>query len=66
MNTDEEHTLSTELQPPPIEEKERHAIVYIINMYAVKNNSGSTSEEMFENEVIETVPEILGKCEQYT
>ncbi|XP_011255051.2 keratin, type II cytoskeletal 2 epidermal isoform X1 [Camponotus floridanus] len=59
VNTYEEHTLSTELQPPPIEEKERHAIVYVINMYAVKNNSGNTSEEILENEIIETVPEIL-------
>ncbi|GAB1863501.1 hypothetical protein CAJAP_04580 [Camponotus japonicus] len=59
VNTYEEHTLSTELQPPPIEEKERHATVYIINLYAVKNSSGNTSEEIFENEIIETVPEIL-------
>lgn len=66
VNTYEEHTLSTELQPPPIEEKERHATIYIINLYAVKNSSGNTSEEIFENEIIETVPEILGKCEQYT
>ncbi|XP_050455678.1 uncharacterized protein LOC126853716 isoform X2 [Cataglyphis hispanica] len=57
-NTHKEHTLSTDLQPPPLE-KEHHATVYIINLYAVKNNSGSTSEEMFENEIIENVPDIL-------
>lgn len=65
-NTDEEHTLSTDLQPPPLDEKEHHATVYIINLYAVKNNSGNTSEEMFENEIIENVPDILGKCDQWT
>ncbi|CAL1679955.1 unnamed protein product [Lasius platythorax] len=59
VNTYEEHTLSTELQPPPFDEKERHATVYIINLYAVKNSSGSTSDEVFQNEVIETVPDIL-------
>ncbi|XP_072767494.1 uncharacterized protein [Anoplolepis gracilipes] len=55
----EEHTLSTELRPPPLDEKERHATIYIINLYAVKNSSGSTSEEMFENEIVEAVPDIL-------
>lgn len=60
-NTHEEHTLSTELQPPPLDDKEHHATIYIINLYAVKNNSDNT-EEIFENEVIETVPDILGKC----
>ncbi|XP_029161881.1 keratin, type II cytoskeletal 1-like isoform X2 [Nylanderia fulva] len=59
VNTHEEHTLSTELQPPPLDEKEHHATVYIINLYAVKNSSGRTSEEVFENEIIETVPDIL-------
>lgn len=63
VNTHEEHTLSTELQPPPLDEQEQHhATIYVINLYAVKNSSGSTSEEIFENEVIETVPDILGKC----
>lgn len=66
VNTYEEHTLSTELQPPPIDVKEHHATVYIINLYAVKNSSSNVSEEIFENEIIENVPEILGKCdEQY-
>nr|XP_012231310.1 PREDICTED: keratin, type II cytoskeletal 1-like isoform X1 [Linepithema humile] len=58
VNTHEEHTLSTELQPPPLDEKEHHATLYIINLYAVKNSSGNTSEEIFENDVIEAVPEI--------
>ncbi|XP_070149319.1 keratin, type II cytoskeletal 1b isoform X4 [Polyergus mexicanus] len=58
-NTHEEHTLSTELRPPPFDEKEHHATVYIINLYAVKNNSGNTEEEIFENEIIETIPDIL-------
>ncbi|XP_011160570.2 uncharacterized protein LOC105196358 isoform X1 [Solenopsis invicta] len=61
VNTHEEHTLSTELQPPPVplEEREHHAIIYIINLYAVKNGSSNVSEEMFQNEVVKTIPDIL-------
>ncbi|XP_011349675.1 keratin, type I cytoskeletal 10 isoform X1 [Ooceraea biroi] len=57
VNTHEEHTLSTDLQPPPLEE--HHATVYIINLYAVKNGSGNTSEEVFQRDVIEAVPDIV-------
>jgi len=56
----EERTLATELQPPPFD-GERHATVYVINLYAVKNSSGSTSEEMFQSDIIEAVPDILGE-----
>ncbi|XP_071566962.1 uncharacterized protein [Temnothorax nylanderi] len=59
VNTQEEHTLSTELLPPPVDEKEHHATIYIINLYAVKNGSSNVSEEMFQNEVVETIPDIL-------
>ncbi|TGZ47588.1 Uncharacterized protein DBV15_03452 [Temnothorax longispinosus] len=59
VNTQEEHTLSTELLPPPVDEKEHHATIYIINLYAVKNGSSNASEEMFQNEVVETIPDIL-------
>ncbi|XP_036145376.1 uncharacterized protein LOC105828453 isoform X2 [Monomorium pharaonis] len=59
VNTHEEHTLSTELQPPPLGQEEHHATVYIINLYAVKNGSSNASEEMFQNEVVDTIPEIL-------
>lgn len=59
--THEEHTLSTELLPPPVDEKEgeHHATIYIINLYAVKNGSSNASEEMFQNEVVETIPDIM-------
>jgi len=56
----EERTLATELQPPPFE-GEGHATIYIINLYAVKNRSGSTSEELFQSDLVETVPDILGE-----
>jgi len=56
----EEPTLATELQPPPFE-GERHATIYVINLYAVKNRSGVTSEEMFQSEIVEAVPDILGE-----
>jgi len=61
INTHEERTLSTELLPPPLNEKEHHATIYIINLYAVKNSSSNVSEEMFQNEVVETIPDILGR-----
>lgn len=62
VNAHEEHTLSTELLPPPADEKEHHATIYVINLYAVKNGSSNASEEMFQNEVVETLPDILGEC----
>lgn len=59
----EEHTLSTELLPPPapVDEKEHHATIYVINLYAVKNGSSNASEEMFQNEVLEMIPDITGE-----
>lgn len=62
VNTHEEHTLATELLPPPVDEKEHHATIYVINLYAIKNGSSNASEEMFQNEVIETIPDIMGEC----
>ncbi|XP_025161234.1 keratin, type II cytoskeletal 1 isoform X2 [Harpegnathos saltator] len=55
---DENHTLPTDLQPPPIE-KEHHTTVFVLNLYAVKNSSSNKPEEMFQNEIIEAVPDIL-------
>ncbi|XP_012060768.1 PREDICTED: H/ACA ribonucleoprotein complex subunit 1-like [Atta cephalotes] len=61
VNAHEERTLSTELQPPASssDEKEHYATIYIINLYAVKNSSSNVSEEMFQNEVVETLPDII-------
>ena len=57
-------TLSTELLPPPMgvgEERPRHGIVYLINIYAVTNSSDlEDGEEELTNEIIETTPGILG------
>lgn len=35
-------------------------MVFVINLFGLKNASGETSEEMFENEVIQRVPELAG------
>ncbi|KAG7205497.1 hypothetical protein KM043_007480 [Ampulex compressa] len=51
-------TLSTELKQPA-EEDQHHFMVFIVNLYGVKNISGETSAEMFENELTEKVPDIL-------
>lgn len=54
-------TLSTELKPPPPPEKEEHQyMLFVISLYGLKNSSGDTSNEMFENEVIKKVPELTG------
>lgn len=53
--------MSTELLPPPLDEKEHHATIYIINLYAIKNDSSNASEEMFQNEVREMIPDIMGE-----
>lgn len=64
VNAHKERTLSTELQPPApsLDEKELYSTVYIINLYAVKNSSSNVSEEMFQNEVVESLPDIIGEC----
>lgn len=54
--------MPTELQPPPLDDKEHHATVYVINLYAVKNSSSNESEQGLENEIVEIVPDLLGKC----
>ncbi|XP_018401293.1 PREDICTED: keratin, type II cytoskeletal 1-like isoform X2 [Cyphomyrmex costatus] len=67
VNTHKDHTLSTELLPPAPssvekdekDEKERYATIYIVNLYAVKNISSNASEEMYQNEVVETLPDII-------
>ncbi|KYN19611.1 hypothetical protein ALC57_08087 [Trachymyrmex cornetzi] len=61
VNAHEGRTLSTELQPPApsSDEKEGYATIYIINLYAIKNSSSNLSEEMFQNEVIEKLPDII-------
>ncbi|XP_018303309.1 uncharacterized protein [Mycetomoellerius zeteki] len=61
VNAHKERTLSTELQPPApsLDEKELYSTVYIINLYAVKNSSSNVSEEMFQNEVVESLPDII-------
>ncbi|XP_015438448.1 PREDICTED: heterogeneous nuclear ribonucleoprotein A3 homolog 2-like isoform X2 [Dufourea novaeangliae] len=57
----EDTTLSTELKPPPIPEKEDHQyVLFVINLYGLKNSSGETSDETFENEIISKVPELAG------
>lgn len=35
-------------------------MVFVINIFGLKNASGETSEEMFTNEVIQHVPELTG------
>ncbi|XP_060819148.1 keratin, type II cytoskeletal 2 epidermal-like isoform X5 [Bombus pascuorum] len=58
-SNEENTTLSTELKPPPYPQKEEHQyMVFVINLFGLKNASGETSEEMFENEVIQSVPEL--------
>ncbi|KYN44249.1 hypothetical protein ALC56_01311, partial [Trachymyrmex septentrionalis] len=61
VNIYEERALSTELQPPALssDETEHYATIYIINLFAVKNSSSNVSEEMFQNEVVETLPDII-------
>lgn len=55
---------SIELQPPPLQhEEEKNVTIYLINLYAIKNATSNVSEEMFENEIIESAPAVLGKCE---
>ena len=63
VNIYEERALSTELQPPALssDETEHYATIYIINLFAVKNSSSNVSEEMFQNEVVETLPDIIGE-----
>ncbi|XP_076662101.1 uncharacterized protein LOC143365633 isoform X2 [Halictus rubicundus] len=58
----EDTTLSTELKPPPPPEKEdeHQYVLFVINLYGLKNASGETSDEMFENEIIHKVPELIG------
>ena len=60
--SNEEHTLSTDLvPPPPPPQKEEHQyMVFVINLFGLKNASGETSDEMFENDVIKNVPELTG------
>ena len=60
-SNEEEHTLSTDLVPPPYPQKEEHQyMVFVINLFGLKNASGETSDEMFENDVIKNVPELTG------
>ncbi|XP_032662722.1 forkhead box protein D1-like isoform X5 [Odontomachus brunneus] len=54
----ENRSLPTELQPPPLDEKEHHATVFIINLYAL-NSSSNESEQVLKNEIVETVPDLL-------
>ncbi|EFN84862.1 hypothetical protein EAI_00743 [Harpegnathos saltator] len=51
---DKNHTLPIDLQPQSIDDKEHHASVFILNLYTIENNNGNESEEMFQNENIET------------
>ncbi|XP_014482072.1 PREDICTED: glycine-rich protein 2-like [Dinoponera quadriceps] len=56
----EGHTLPTDLQPPPLEDKEGYVTVFVVNIYAVKNvsNADLESKELFQNEITELVPKI--------
>ncbi|XP_076639969.1 uncharacterized protein LOC143351839 isoform X4 [Colletes latitarsis] len=47
----EDTTLSTELKPPPLPENEHQYVLFVINVYGVKNASGETSNEMLDNEI---------------
>ncbi|XP_076396139.1 uncharacterized protein LOC143265821 isoform X2 [Megachile rotundata] len=61
VSSDDGPTLSTKLEPPAASEDEDYKyIVYLINLSGVKNESGETAEETFDNQLIETVPEIAG------
>ncbi|CAK9811012.1 hypothetical protein ANTPLA_LOCUS6773 [Anthophora plagiata] len=51
-------TLSTELQPPPLPQEEKHQyVVFIINIFGVNNVSGETSDEIMKDEVYENFAE---------
>lgn len=60
----EDRTLPTELQPPPLVENGNHTTVYIINVFAVRNSNESV--DTLKNEIVDTVPEMLGKCKACT
>ncbi|XP_017886613.1 keratin, type I cytoskeletal 9-like isoform X2 [Ceratina calcarata] len=67
VNDAEDTTLPTEMKPPPApeglpgSEKEDHQyMVFVINLFGLKNASGETSDEIFENNVINKVPELSG------
>lgn len=58
----ENATLATELLPPfESNKKEKHGVVYIINLYAVRNVSGDDDEEILNADITGKVPGILGK-----
>ncbi|XP_016769932.1 heavy metal-associated isoprenylated plant protein 33 isoform X1 [Apis mellifera] len=56
----ENTTLSTELKPPPYPQKEdeHYYMLFVINLFGVKNVSGETSDEIFENDVLHHVPQL--------
>ncbi|XP_076179902.1 uncharacterized protein LOC143153029 isoform X2 [Ptiloglossa arizonensis] len=51
----EDTTLSTDLKPPPLPDNDRKSqfVLFVINIYGVKNSSGETSDEIFENTIID-------------
>ncbi|XP_046742358.1 glycine-rich RNA-binding, abscisic acid-inducible protein-like isoform X2 [Diprion similis] len=54
-------TLSTELKPPPLPAASEHyGIVYLVNLFAVRNKTTATSDENGENTLADSSPEIIG------
>lgn len=57
----ENTTLSTELKPPPYPQKEgEHYLLFVINLFGLKNISGETSDEVLENDLLQHVPDLTG------
>ncbi|XP_031771701.1 cold shock protein 2 isoform X4 [Apis florea] len=55
----ENTTLSTELKPPPYPQKEgEHYLLFVINLFGLKNISGETSDEVLENDLLQHVPDL--------
>ncbi|XP_043791442.1 keratin, type II cytoskeletal 1-like isoform X2 [Apis laboriosa] len=56
----ENTTLSTELKPPPYPQKEEdhYYMVFVINIFGVKNVSGETSDEILENDIVHHIPQL--------
>lgn len=59
----EDTTLSTDLKPPPLPDNDRKSqfVLFVINIYGVKNSSGETSDEIFENTIIDKTSNLTGE-----
>ncbi|XP_014601941.1 PREDICTED: uncharacterized protein LOC106785742 isoform X2 [Polistes canadensis] len=59
---EENSTLILDLVPPIEGEDDngRNVTLFIINLYAIRNHSGESSEEMLDNNVVQKMPDIIG------